>query len=260
LIDPTQRFSNRVEQYIRSRPHYPPGVILALRDNCNLSEDSVVADIGSGTGILTELFLENGNPVFAVEPNREMRQAGERLLRTSPRFRSIDGRAEATTLPDQSIDLVAAGQAFHWFDRRVARREFARILRPGGWVVLLWNERETASTPFLRAYEQLVGRYAVDYAQVDHRRIDQTILGEFFGAEGFGSHTFRQSQRCDLEGAQSRLASSSYMPGPGHPRYAPMLETLGEIFRANERNGSVEFKYLTRMYYGTIGPGALTSS
>ncbi len=219
-----------------------------------------MADIGSGTGILTEEFLKNGNRVFGVEPNREMREAAERLLQSYPLFRSVDGRAESTTLPDRSADFAAAGQAFHWFERDRARGEFSRILKLDGWVVLLWNERQTGPTPFLREYEALVERYSTDYAEVDHRRIDEPILREFFGGEEFVPRTFHQNQLCDLPGTESRLVSSSYMPEPGHPLYESMLAELNGIFRANERNGTVTFEYLTRMYYGRIGTRAATSS
>ena len=143
-MDATERFSNRVQDYARYRPHYPAAVIGSLQTNCQLLETSVIADVGSGTGILTELFLRHGNPVLAVEPNRQMREAGERLLEGYPHFQSIAGRAEATTLPEQSVDFVTAGQAFHWFDRKKAKAEFSRILKARGWVVLAWNERRVA--------------------------------------------------------------------------------------------------------------------
>ncbi len=148
MTDPTQRFSSRVENYIKYRPRYPQAVITVLRQDCQLPSNSLVADMGSGTGVLTELFLQNGNPVFAVEPNREMRLAGEHLLRKFPAFHSVSARAEATTLAGRSVDFVVAGQSFHWFDRPKARSEFHRILRPTGWVMLVWNERETQSNSF----------------------------------------------------------------------------------------------------------------
>src|SRR5580704_13583825 len=142
----TSRFSDRVENYIRYRPGYPSEVVDCLKQECGLSTSDVVADMASGTGIWTRILLENGNPVFGVEPNAEMRQAGERLLAAFPKFTSVTGSAEATTLADASMDFVTAAQAAHWFDRAGARREFVRILKPGGWLVLLWNERLTDAT------------------------------------------------------------------------------------------------------------------
>ena len=251
--DPTSRFSSRVEHYIKYRPGYPQQVIQTLRERCGLSPNTLVADIGSGTGLLTELFLLNGNTVFGVEPNTEMRLAGEELLQNYRDFHSIRGRAEATTLPDQSMDFVIAGQAFHWFDRQSTRREFARILKPGGWVMLVWNERETRSEPFLRAYELLLQKYATDYAQVDHRQIDERVLAQFYGQGGFEARTYPNRQKFDYTGVEGRLLSSSYSPEPGHPDYEPMLLELMRIFQAYQESGYVRFEYTTRMYYGRLG-------
>src|SRR5438874_8595361 len=183
--DPTQRFSNRVENYLRFRPHYPEQILELLKTDCELVPDSVIADIGCGTGFLAKLFLANGNRVLGVEPNNEMREAGERSLKNYPSFTSIAATAEATTLPNQSVDFVTAGQAFHWFDRPRCREEFKRILHPGGWVVLVWNDRRTDSTPFLKDYEQLLLSCSTDYEQVNHKRIDDAALRDFFQADPF---------------------------------------------------------------------------
>lgn len=252
MTDPTQRFSSRVENYVKYRPSYPHAVIATLCEECQLTAESLIADIGSGTGLLTELFLRNGNPVFAIEPNPDMRTAGEQLMQHYSGFHSIAGRAEATTLADQHIDFVIAGQAFHWFDRRQARHEFARILKPTGWVMLVWNERETHSTPFLQAYEHLLQQYATDYAQVDHRQIDAAALADFYGSGGFKSKTFRYVQRFDYAGIQGRLLSSSYTPEVGHANYEALLSELMRIFQAHEVQGQVEFAYATNMYYGRL--------
>jgi len=152
----TSRFSDRVANYVLYRPGYPPQALQALQTECGLAPNHVIADIASGTGIWTRLLLENGNAVFGIEPNAEMREAGERLLQAFPNFTSLAGTAEATTLASQSVDFVTAAQAAHWFDRARSRREFVRILKPGGWLALLWNERVTDTTPFLRDYEQLL--------------------------------------------------------------------------------------------------------
>src|SRR5437870_2796600 len=151
-LRPKERFSRRVENYVKYRPGYPGAVLDWLRQHCGLTADWVIADIGSGTGFLAELFLKNGNRVFGTEPNSEMRAAGETLLKKYSRFVSVDGSAEATGLDSSSVDLITAGQAFHWFDRPRARQEFERILKPGGWAALVWNER-LINTPFLVAYD-----------------------------------------------------------------------------------------------------------
>jgi SAM-dependent methyltransferase len=252
--DPTERFSTRVHNYAAYRPHYPKRVIEILGEQAGLTSTSVVADIGSGTGLLTERFLENGNEVCAVEPNREMREMAEHLLRRYSRMHSVAGRAEATTLPDGSVDLVVAGQAFHWFDCARARAEFVRILRKPARVALVWNERLTTTTAFLQAYEQLLEQYSIDYAQVDHRRIDDAVLADFFAPTGVHAATVENRQSFDYAGLRGRLLSSSYAPQDGHPKYEPMLAALDTIFRAHVTDGRVEFQYLTKLYFGELQP------
>ena len=248
----TLRFSSRVENYINHRPSYPHGVIETLVTECGLAEKSVVADIGSGTGMLAELFLKNGNRVFAVEPNREMREAGERLLKKYPRFTSIEGTAEATTLTDRSIDFVTAGQAFHWFDRQQARSEFSRILKLGGWVALVWNERQTEASLFLRAYEDLLHNYGTDYEAVDHRHVDRSTIAAFFAPHPLELRRFANQQVLDFDGVRGRLLSSSYTPEPGHPNYQPMIEALRAIFEKYQVGSKVTFEYVTLLYYSHL--------
>ena len=247
----TSRFSDRVENYIRYRPGYPPGVLQLLRDECGLAPQHVVADIASGTGIWTRMLLENGNHVFAVEPNPDMRHAGERLLALFPKFTSVAGTAEATTLADASLDFVTAAQAAHWFDRQRSRREFEGILKPGGWLALLWNERLTDSTPFLRDYEQLLLTYGTDYEDVRHEKTTDAV-NEFFDPMPFQSHVFEMQQEFDYAGIEGRLLSSSYAPGPGHPKYEPMLRELRGIFDRHAVDGLATFDYKTRVYSGRV--------
>jgi len=253
MTDVTQRFSSRVENYIKYRPGYPNEVIEALRSECGLTCDSIVADVGSGTGILTEMFLRNGNTVYGIEPNREMREAAERLLKDYPRFRSVAARAEETTLGGASVDFVTAGQAFHWFDREKTRGEFARVLKSQSWIALIWNERVTTTTPFLVAYERLLKDYSTDYEQVDHRRIDEDVIRDFFGSDDFRLKQFKNVQVFDYEGVKGRLLSSSYAPEEGHPNYEPMLAELERIFQTYQDEGKVVFEYVTQMYYGQLG-------
>ncbi len=251
MPDPTTRFTDRVANYVKYRPRYPQAIVGFLREACALTESSVVADVGSGTGFLAELFLENGNTVFGIEPNDAMREAGEGYLAAFPRFHSVAGTAEATTLPDQSVDFVAAGQAFHWFDSERARAEFARILRPEGWVALVWNGRE-AGTPFLDGYEALLQRYATDYTEVDHHRFDEARLRPFFAEGSFHEAHFPNRQDFDFDGLKGRLLSSSYAPAEGHPRHEPMLDALQELFDAHQEGGQVAFLYDTVVYYGHV--------
>jgi len=251
MMDATKRFSSRVENYIKYRPGYPAAVLDLLGEKCGLTGDSIVADMGSGTGILTELFLRNGNLIFAVEPNRDMREAAERILGKYPNFKSVSGTAEATPLKDQSVHFIAAGQAFHWFNRERVQREFLRLLKPGGWVVLIWNDR-IVTGPFAAAYEQLLRTYGTDYEAVDHKHTDAKVLGPFFGASGYEQSRFANRQVFDCEGLKGRLLSSSYAPEPGDPRYAPMLEVLGKLFTEHQTGGKVVFEYDTLVYYGRL--------
>lgn len=249
--DATQRFSDRVENYIRYRPSYPPRVLEMLRAECGLTAEAAVADVASGTGIFTRLLLENGNRVYGVEPNREMREAAERLLTRYPRFTSVTGTAEETTLADQSVDFATAAQAAHWFDLAKARKEFARILKPGGWAVLLWNERCTDTTPFLRQYEELLLQYGTDYEKVRHENTTDKI-GNFFSPTPFKQKVFDMRQDFDYEQLEGRLLSSSYAPGEGHPRHETMLQDLRQLFDRHQVNDRIGMDYLTRMYYGRL--------
>lgn len=250
--DHTGRFSTRVADYVKYRPGYPPTVLRLLEEKCGLGPASVVADVGSGTGILSELFLKHGNRVYGVEPNREMREAGERLLVSYTDFVSVDGRAEETTLDDKSVDFVTAGQAFHWFDPPHARREFMRILRPGGWVVLIWNDRRTAGTPLLEEYERLLLEYGTDYREVSVKYAEESMLAALYGPSEIRTKNFDNEQVFDLEGLRGRLTSSSYSPQPSHPNFNPMMRALESLFRRHEREGRVVVAYDTKVFYGRL--------
>ena len=249
--DATQRFSSRVDNYVRYRPGYPNEVLELLKQECGLTANSVIADIASGTGIFTRLFLENGNWVFGVEPNADMRHAGENFLSGYAQFTSIAGAAEATTLSDASVDFVTAAQAAHWFEREKARREFMRILKPNGWTVLTWNERQTDSTAFLRDYESLLLKYGTDYQEVRHERTTDEI-GDFFSPSSFKTRNFENDQECDYSGLEGRLLSSSYVPGPDSANYQPMLHELRRLFDQHAHEGRVVLKYDTRVFYGRL--------
>ena len=247
----TQRFSSRVGNYVRYRPAYPSAVLDLLKSECGLTPASVIADIASGTGIFTRMLLKNGNRVCGVEPNADMRKAGEEFLGAYSQFTSVAGTAEVTTLAEHSVDLITAAQAAHWFDREKARREFIRICRPGGWTVLLWNERRTGSTPFLRDYEQLLLEYGTDYQEVRYERTIQQIE-TFFAPSPFQLGNFDYQQEFDYPGLEGRLLSSSFTPQEDDARHAPMLRGLQRIFDAHNVNNRVTFEYDTRVYYGQL--------
>ncbi|HXY15039.1 MAG TPA: class I SAM-dependent methyltransferase [Terriglobales bacterium] len=247
----TERFSSRVSDYVRYRPSYPPEVIGLLKTECGLKREHVVADIASGTGIFTRMLLENGNRVLAVEPNAEMRKAGEEYLQGFSNLTSVAGRAEATTLPSRSVDFVTAAQAAHWFDRQRARAEFVRILRPDGWTVLVWNERKVDGAAFLREYERLLLSYGTDYREVRHERTTAEIA-DFFTPSQYDSRTFTMRQECGYPSLEGRLLSSSYTPQAGNPAYEPMLAELRRIFDAHQAGGQVLLEYDTRVFYGQL--------
>ncbi len=246
----TERFSNRVENYVRYRPGYPPEVLSFLTGELHLKPSWMIADIGSGTGILSEIFLRNGNAIFGVEPNNEMRIAAEKLLHHYSNFKSVNGTAEATTLSPHSVDLVTAGQAFHWFDQEKTKKEFRRIGKPGGPAVLIWNTRRTDTSPFLKAYEELLLRYSSDYEQIDHRHVNETVLSKFFTS--YVRKVFPNSQHFDFEGLKGRLLSSSYVPLSGDERFAPMMAELKNIFDGTQQNSTITFEYDTEVYTGTL--------
>lgn len=254
MINPTERFSSRVENYIKYRPGYPAEIINLLKEECGLTPSSVIADVGSGTGILSEMFLKNGNRVYGIEPNRGMREAGARLLQRYDNFESLEATAEATKLADESVDFVVAGQAFHWFDHQKTRREFLRILKPPGWTALVWNERRTDSTPFLVAYEKMLIEYGTDYETVNHTNIDDRIIAAFFAPCDFRLKIFATRQVFDFESLRGRLLSSSYTPEEGHSNYSRMLDELERIYHAHEESGEVAFEYDTKIYYGQLQP------
>ncbi len=253
FADAKQRFSNRVADYIRFRPSYPPTLLDLLATECGLRTDHVIADIGSGTGLLTKLFLDHGNRVYGVEPNAEMRAGGEEFLRNYSNLTSVTGSAEASTLRDASVDFVTAGQAFHWFDVATAEKEFRRILRPGGWVIVVWQDRRMEETPFAREYERLLERFGVDYKTVRDAYPEADRIRHFFDAGTSQSRDLSNQQVLDREGLRGRLRSSSYAPTESHANYVPMMAELQRIFEAYQQDGTVRMDYFVRIYFGKLG-------
>ncbi len=252
MCDSTQRFSDRVENYVRYRPSYPAALIDSLASRANLTRESVIADIGAGTGILTKMLLPIAGRVHAVEPNAEMRAAVEHNLSNQIGFQSINGTAETTSLPSGSVDLITAGQAFHWFDIPKTRAEFTRILKPEGLVALIWNERLADATPFLIAYDTLLKTDSIDYDQVNHSRIDHDAIARFFSPGSFEEVTFTNEQRFDYVGLTGRALSSSYVLNRDHPRHTRFFEKLHQIFDEHVDHGEVAFEYVTRLYLGRL--------
>lgn len=251
MANTVDRFSNRVTNYIKYRPGYPSEIIQYLTEKIGLNDDWVVADVGCGPGQSSRIFLDNGNRVYGIEPNPGMRAAAVEQLAEFPKFSVIDGTAEATNLADDTIDLVVAAQAFHWFDPQRTRAEFRRIMRPGGSIVLIWNERQLDTTPFLVEYEQLLLKYATDYAKVRHENVDDNKLKDFFQGE-YGSAVFDNVQVFDLDGLTGRMFSASYMPSETDPQAPAMIDELTRLFAKYAREDRIEVFYDTRVYHSLI--------
>lgn len=248
----TERFSDRVADYIRYRPDYPHVLLDWLQDELGVANDLHIADVGAGTGISSKLFLDAGYRVTAVEPNAAMRAAMTAWLGSIPGFRAVAGRSDATGLPDHSVDLVTVAQAFHWFDPESARREFCRILRPSGFVAIWWNSRRLAGTPFLEGYEALLQCHGTDYAAVAERHADDAQMRAWFGAGLRGEARFEHRQRLDFDALRGRLLSSSYTPQSGHAGHEPMMHALRKLFDATAADGVVEMDYDTRVFAGGV--------
>lgn len=248
----TERFSDRVADYVRYRPDYPTTMLDWLHREHSVTAEWRVADVGAGTGISCKLFLDAGHDVTAVEPNAAMREAAVAWLGGNPHFHAIAGKSDATSLPDANIDLVTVAQAFHWFDPASTRREFARILRPNGLAAIFWNSRRLTGTPFLEGYEALLLRYGTDYTSVAERYADDDSMRAWFGDGWRGTARFEHKQRLDFDGLRGRLMSSSYAPKSGHPQHEPMLAALHELFERCQQDGRVSFDYDTRIIVGTL--------
>jgi SAM-dependent methyltransferase len=250
-MDPTQRFSQKADEYDRYRPSYPQEVILALKDRCPPVSGTTLADVGSGTGIFTELLLQGGYRVFAVEPNDEMRLAAERRLQSVPGFHSVAGTAEDTRLDTASVQMITVAQAFHWFRGEETRSEFRRILRAPGWVALVWNYRK-AESAFQSAYEELLQRCLPEYKEVGHRKVDVAAVKGFLGPTDYQFLTFENSQHFDWPGLKGRTLSSSYTPLPGKPGHDLLMKELEKLFEEHAADGQITFEYETHLHLARL--------
>jgi len=251
--DPLNRFSDRVEDYVRYRPGYPAALLDYLRAHTGLRPGGAVADVGSGTGIFTGLLLAAGAKVFAVEPNDAMRAAAEAAFSGQAGFFSVKGTSEQTGLADRSVDLITCAQAFHWFDRVAAGREFRRIARPGAWCALIWNTGREDGAEFARGYHDIKMKFGTDFTKVRHENANRDpTLGQFFGNAAWRKHVFDNHQTLDFAGLIGRMMSSSYAPKKGHPQHEPMLTALRELFDRCQQNGAVRMDYYTELFLGQL--------
>jgi ubiquinone/menaquinone biosynthesis C-methylase UbiE len=249
FLTPTTRFSNRAENYVKYRPAYPLGIIPFLEHTLRLPKDAQIADIGSGTGLFAEPLLEKGYQVTCIEPNEAMRKAGEARLSHYPHFISLRNRAEATGLPSQSIDLITVAQAFHWLNPVAARREFSRILKPGGSAVLAWNIQKT-HTDFLQGYTQIKESYRIEDTRPHRMKSHQ--VSDFFSPLSFQRKIFPNVQMLNFDALKGQLLSVSSMPLPGHSSYETMISALVQLFMAYNENGFVRMEFETILYWGNL--------
>ena len=245
------RFSDRVKNYVKYRPNYPKVILELFESEMNLQPTSKIADIGSGTGISSKLFLENGNFVYGIEPNQKMREAAETFLSNFPRFQSVDGTAENTTLPDNCVDILIAAQAFHWFDNKSTKTEFRRILKNEAFIALIWNERQLDSNEFLRDYERLLVKFGTDYQTIRHDQYTKKKLENSFSKK-LQIASFYNSQTLDWLGFKGRLLSTSYLPSKTDMSFEKMMQTAKSLFARHEEKGKVVILYDTNVFYGQI--------
>lgn len=251
-LDSADRFTETVDNYVKYRPGYPEQIIKFLSDEYKFNQESKVADIGSGTGIFTKLLLDNGNSVYAIEPNDKMRAAGEKFLTSSEKIKSLSTTAEHTSLEDNSIDFIIAAQAFHWFDKEKTRAEFKRVLKPGGYVALLWNMRDNDASVTMREYESMLANFGIDYHSVAAENIENSDIGKFFSPNGFHLKTFPNKQTLDWDGFLGRILSTSYVPKKGQENHDAMIDKAKLIFEENQRGDMVEMFYKTKCYVGQL--------
>ena len=249
MIDSKKRFSDKVDNYVKFRPTYPAKTIELIIQKSNIDQSSAIADIGAGTGKFTKLLLEQDLQVSAVEPNGNMRGAAEAELSAYSNFTSINGSAEQTGLPDNSIDLITVAQAFHWFDHDKCKIEFGRVLKPGGHVALIWNRRDKRSA-FMAEYEQIIKRLHNEYPNLTHDKMTAYVFNAFF--KNHETFNICWKQPCDFTSLWGRAQSSSYAPAPGHPNHLPLRDALWALFEKHQQDGKVDFEYETELIIGSL--------
>lgn len=247
MNDNTKRFSDRVEDYIKYRPNYPEKIVKILEEKINLDKDKTIADIGSGTGISSKLFLKNDYKVIGVEPNKEMREAAQQLLSDFTNFKSMNGTAEKTNLQDESIDVIFCGQAFHWFDKEKSKIEFNRIVKKNGNIVLVWNSRSDKSA-FQNEYEKILFDNIEEYKSVNHRNIKDEEISDFFFPKKMHKICLDNQQILDLEGLKGRLLSSSYCPKSGK-QHDRLMRRIEDVYQKYQVNNVIEFEYETQIFW-----------
>lgn len=250
--NPTERFTNRVADYIKYRPDYPAAVLDFIKTLAGWKADNVIADVGSGTGIFTRHLLEAGFKTVAIEPNAAMREAAGAAFGTNQLFNSIAGTASEIPLADHSVDGIVCAQSFHWFNDKITKQEFTRILKAGGYVALIWNKRLADSDAFSQAYERLLLRESTDYATVNHQNLLEEDFAVFFSNGKYEFASFPNEQVFQEAEFIGRAFSSSYVPQANTEAGQAFAKSLHELFQEHQQQGIVRFEYATEVFVGML--------
>jgi ubiquinone/menaquinone biosynthesis C-methylase UbiE len=250
--DPIKRFSGRAENYEKYRPSYPKEVLMELKTKISMTNDKIIVEIGSGTGKLSKILLEEGYKVYAVEPNDEMRNVAEKLLNDYRTFTSINGRAENTTLESNKADFIITAQAIHWFEPTKSLKEFHRILKPDGKLAVIWNQRDIQGSILQKKYEEILLKFSPEYRKMPHRNLDKFKMAEYIEPSSLKEYRCRYSQILTFAEMKGRLDSTSYVPKKDHHSYPALMNELDLFFKNFELNGKIEFPYVTRLFYGDL--------
>jgi ubiquinone/menaquinone biosynthesis C-methylase UbiE len=251
FTDATTRFSTKAEVYARARPRYPRTVVTFLEEQGVLRPDSMIADIGVGTGLSAEPFLEAGYQVIGVEPNERMRLEGDAYLKKYSRYRSVIGTAEATTLADASVEVAIAAQAFHWFDIESTRAEMQRILKPGGWFVAMWNHRNHQSSPVQEQYETILRKYCSEYPRLAILYRSPERSAAFF-VNGYHDATLPNPGQMSWDLFAARIQSASYIPKETEREYGQMIQEMQQLFEKYAHGGVLRFDLEIWLHWGVL--------
>jgi ubiquinone/menaquinone biosynthesis C-methylase UbiE len=248
----TKIFSKTTDFYDKARPSYPEELFNFLENKFKINSTHVIADIGSGTGIFTRLWLDRSYHVISVEPNNDMRKIVEESLNHYPYFKSIAASAEATNLETNSIDIITAATAFHWFNLELARSEFKRILKPGGLCILIWNIRDN-TFPIMQDYESMMRLYVKDYNKVvaNHYLYYNEII-DLFNPNRIEISEFSNSQTLNLNAFKERILSTSYSPKLGEANYKKLLLAAENLFNKYQSSKVIKLHYKCICYVGNL--------
>lgn len=239
----------RIDYYQKNRPSYPQEILSILKNRYGVHESQYVADVACGSGLFSKLMLKNHFEVIGVEPDEQMRDRAIQRLGKYEHFQLIEGTAASTGLPDNCVDMITVAQAFHWFDTPQTVKEFCRILKPGGLILLLWNERKTDHDLFHQEYESLLWDYAVDYDRSLHRSYPMDRIKHLFPSFSLRCHKLRNSQEMNLQSLMGRLESAHYCPPLEHPSYLPLMEGVKELYQSYKENGKIRLEHQCKIYF-----------